>query len=206
MPDFNPLTDPALSEYREFLNLRTEAFCREYARILRGYRSLRAYAGLHLRLGLHKTIDDEGSPCWRMMEYMPAASRVWLSTNRIGFELRQEYEFARMEGGYWQLYLPEEALEHGDWYEIRVKGHGCTAVQKRVPAFAEYVEQNPSDPNAWCARVWAPSSPHVFRNPRPSRIKFPRIYEAHVEGSEPMRNSRLRCCHESKLPAILTCS
>ena len=180
MAALNPLTDVELTEYRPFLQERTKRFEEERARVLRGYGSLRAYASLHERLGLFRVVDREGRRRWLVREYMPSAGRVWLTTARIGFEQRVEYELVRAGGGLWQLFLPEDALSHGDYYEIRLYGSGQTGLQRRVPAFARWVEQDKNNPDQWCARVWAPEKPYVFQHERPARAKFPRIYEAHV--------------------------
>lgn len=176
----NPLTDTELSDYLPFLEERRNRYREESARILRGHGSLKEYAGLHQQLGLRLVTDAGGSRRWCMCEYMPSAGRVWLTTNRINFELRPEYEFVRLGHDLWRLYLPEEALCHGDYYEIRLYGKGDTGLLRRVPAFARWVEQDKSNPDQWCARVWAPEKPYEFRNAAPARPKFPRIYEAHI--------------------------
>ncbi len=51
---------------------------------------------------------------------------------------------------------------------------------RRVPAFAQWVEQDATIPTQWCARIWAPEKPYEFRHRRPGPLQFPRIYEAHV--------------------------
>ncbi|MGN1037992.1 MAG: alpha-amylase family glycosyl hydrolase, partial [Mailhella sp.] len=182
----NPLTDTELSDYRSFLKERRQRFRMEMARLCRGYGSLYAYAGLHEELGLHKVSEREGG-LWRIDEYMPNAARVWLATNRIGFERLPEYELVHRGGGFWRLYLPEEALSHGDYYELHVAGKSGSGVVRRVPAFAGWVEQHKDNPDLWCARVWAPEQPYVFKHAAPTRSRFPRIYEAHIGMSQDAR-------------------
>ena len=188
MSPLNPLNDAELSDYRSFLKERTRRFDDEMARIRRGYGSLVAYADLHERLGLRRAVDPLGNPCWRMVEYMPQALRVWLTTNRLGFERRPEWELVNVGQGLWRVYLPEDALAHGDYYELHVEGSGEPGVVRRVPAFARWVEQHRDNPDLWCARVWDPETPYKFRYKRPKRSKFPRIYEAHIGMSQDARN------------------
>ena len=96
MSSLNPLNDTELSDYRSFLKERTRRFEDELARLRRGYGSLVAYADLHERLGLHRAVDPAGRRCWRMTEYMPRAVRVWLVTNRTGFERLPEQELTNV--------------------------------------------------------------------------------------------------------------
>lgn len=175
----NPFEDSSLSEYHSFLRFRTKNFQREYERIRRGWGSLAAYSSLHKKLGVHAEVDAFGMPVWRVTEHMPAASNVWLATSHTNFELRDDHEFVRMADGFWQLYLPREALSHGDYFEIRLQGEG-PEIQRRVPAFAKWVEQDPKDPNQWCARLWDPAEPYQFQHAAPGALPFPRIYEAHI--------------------------
>ncbi|MBQ2761689.1 MAG: alpha amylase C-terminal domain-containing protein [Mailhella sp.] len=175
----NPFEDSSLSEYHSFLRFRTKNFQQEYERICRGWGTLAAYSSLHKKLGVHAEVDALGREVWRVTEHMPAASNVWLATSRTGFELRPDHEFVRMADGFWQLYLPREALSHGDYFEIRLQGEG-PQIQRRVPAFAKWVEQDPKDPNQWCARLWDPAEPYQFQHAAPGALHFPRIYEAHI--------------------------
>ena len=122
MSSLNPLNDNELSDYRSFLKERRKRFEAEAARLGRGYGSLYAYADLHERLGLHRAVDPAGRSGWRMVEYLPQATRAWLVTNRTDFERRPEYELVDTGGGFWRLYLPKEALSHGDYYELHLEG------------------------------------------------------------------------------------
>ena len=175
----NPLADSSLSDFHSFLKFRTRNFQAEYDRLCRGYGSLKAYANLHKQLGIHSEMDEDGKRRWRVTEYMPAASHVWLTSSRINFELRPEYELTRVGDGVWQLYLPDDALAHGDYFELRLQGEG-PEVLRRVPAFAKWVEQDPQNPAQWCARIWDPQKSYKFKHANPPRAPFPRIYEAHI--------------------------
>lgn len=184
----NPLEDPALAPYRDFLLRRSRDFDAEMRRIAETYGSLRAYADLYKIFGLHLVRDENGQNHWRWREYMPHAEAVWLTTSRINFQRRASHQFQRKNDGVFELTLPQDELEHGEYIELRVQpqgsmsaGYGKTPPPlRRVPAFAQWVEQDKAVPEQWCARVWNPAEPYRFRHHRPGALVFPRIYEAHV--------------------------
>ncbi|MDR3358891.1 MAG: alpha amylase C-terminal domain-containing protein [Desulfovibrio sp.] len=179
----NPLEDTALAAYRDFIEQRARRFAGEIKRIIAEHGSLRTYAALHRSLGLHKTRRADGVFSWRLREYMPNAEDLWLTTDRLNFQRHAAYRFQRLEHGVFQLVLPEGALAHGTYMELRVKPRRQEPGQmalRRVPAFASWVEQDAVRPSQWCARLWDPATPYRFRHRRPAKAVFPRIYEAHV--------------------------
>ena len=181
----SPLDDPALEQYRPFIQRRTKAYTAEIERIRTHYGSLRAYAGQHLTFGAHRQSTPAGS-IWRWREYMPNAESLWLTTDKLNFQRHAKYRFERRADGIFELELPGDALQHGTYVELRLVPAQAPDAQhpgnalKRVPAFANWVEQNASVPEQWCARLWLPDEPYRFRHRRPARQAFPRIYEAHV--------------------------
>jgi len=181
----SPLQDSALAEYAGFLSRRVDLFTQEVLRLRSEWGSLAAYAGLHRELGMHK-MERDGRPYWRFREWAPAANSLYLATDRIHFERRYEYRFARTDDPMlWELFVPVEELPHGTYYELHVASSRTRGHVVRVPAFAVWVEQNRDNENQWCARVWDPPEPYVFMHPRPQRQAFPRIYEAHVGIARP---------------------
>lgn len=189
-PPRNPLEDPELSPYRGFLLRRSELYRAEKKRILEHYGSLRAYADIYKNLGPHLITRPDGE-FWRWREYMPHAQALWLTTDKSGFQRFAKNRFQKRDNGIFELYLPKEELEHGEYIELRVQVEEpkpapgslmpvSTPPLKRVPAFANWVEQDKNNPQQWCARMWLPDKPYKFKNSRPKRLIFPRIYEAHV--------------------------
>ncbi|MDR1778070.1 MAG: alpha amylase C-terminal domain-containing protein [Desulfovibrio sp.] len=178
----NPLEDKELEPYRDFLLRRSNRFAEEMRRIVAQYGSLRAYAGLHTSLGVHRIRLTDGTEAWRLREYMPNAEELWLTTDRLNFQRHASCRFSRLKDGFFQLILPREALAHGTYMELRVRprGGGMRGALRRVPAFASWVEQDNVLPGQWCARLWHPETPYRFRHRRPAGTAFPRIYEAHV--------------------------
>lgn len=182
----NPLDDPALAPYREFLLRRSQLFEQELRRIDDHYGSLRAYANIYKNLGAHLINENDGE-FWRWREYMPNAEAVWLTTAKLNFQRFASHRFKDIGDGYFELTLPKSALPHGEYIELRVQPKGALdntpsppPPLRRIPAFAQWVEQDATLPTQWCARMWAPENPYVFKNPRPGHLEFPRIYEAHV--------------------------
>ena len=186
----NPFEDPALEPYRPFLQARSRRFAAEAERIRSRYGSLRAYANLHRVLGPHLLRRPGGGRVWRWREYLPQAEAVWLVTDKGRFQRHARCRFQRLAGDIFELVLPEAALGHGSYVELRVQprpqdtDNNTSAAEagllKRVPAFAVWVDQDALTPTQWCARIWRPEQPYRFRRRRPARTPFPRIYEAHV--------------------------
>ncbi|MDR2726789.1 MAG: alpha amylase C-terminal domain-containing protein, partial [Deltaproteobacteria bacterium] len=183
-----PMQDVELSLYGAFFSRRTTLFHQEMERIRSAYGSLRDYADLHLSLGQHKIADSEGRAVWRLREWMPAASALWLTTDRLNFQLDDRYAFERIDpAGLWELTLPAEELPHGAYIELRLRSMRTgEAMTSRIPALAVRVEQNPDLLEQWCARIWDPPEPYVFRHDsKRCPLVFPRIYEAHVGIAQP---------------------
>ena len=189
-PPATPLDDPELSEYRNFFLRRAQVFADEKKRILEQYGSLKAYADIYTNLGPHLFIEN-GHPKWRWREYMPHATDIWLTTSKLNFQRRASHHFTNIGDGYFELVLPREDLPHGEYVELRVQSDVNNApvkatlpdamqTMKRVPLFSQWVEQDKINPAQWCARIWDPVKPYIFKNGRPKKARFPRVYEAHV--------------------------
>lgn len=188
-PPRNPLEDPALAEYRPFLERRYQLFESEKNRIRENFGSLENYADIYTTFGVHLEKGPEGEH-WVWREYMPHAQDVWLTTGALNFQRRGDHRFTNLGNGVFELKLPKSALPHGEYIELRVQGQPqmeegslfpkTVPPMRRVPAFAQWVEQDKQNPEQWCARMWAPEHPYKFHHKRPGPLAFPRIYEAHV--------------------------
>ncbi len=190
----NPLQDPELESYRSFLLARSDRFTTEMERIQALHGSLRSYANLHATLGVHEAKDASGQPVWRLREYMPNAAAVWLTTDKLNFQRHARFQYQRGNDGFFELILPQDALQHGTYMELRVQADETpdevpqARALRMVPAFAQWVEQDTTMPGQWCARLWQPDAPFRFRHRRPRLEAFPRIYEAHVGMAQPALN------------------
>ncbi|MEG2005306.1 MAG: alpha-amylase family glycosyl hydrolase, partial [Bilophila sp.] len=100
----------------------------------------------------------------------------------------QERADSPLRDGLWELLVPEAELPHGTYIELRVTSPTVARPERRVPAFAVWVEQDACVKEQWCARVWDPPAPYVFQydglqqeGAQDTALPvFPRIYEAHV--------------------------
>ena len=173
----HPLEDVELLSYAHFFLQRAHRWGTELDRIRHEHGSLAHYADLHRRWGVHRQ-EDGG---WLLHEYMPQAEKLWLTTDKINFQRWAHHAFQPVGDGWWRLDLPPEALEHGTYMELRVMAPGVEGAVRRVPACAQWVEQDKLTPTQWCARLWNPPQPYEWQHARPEApLPFPRIYEAHV--------------------------
>ncbi|MEG2172054.1 MAG: alpha-amylase family glycosyl hydrolase [Desulfovibrionaceae bacterium] len=183
----NPLQDPELRDYRAFLERRVEIYAAELNALRALCGSLAQYADLHTHLGAHKIVGQDGREYWRFREWMPAASDIWLTTDRLKFQRWAKYKFQRgpqdfsMPEGVWELLVPAEEMPHGTYMELRIATAQAPRPERRVPAFARWVEQDRNIQEQWCARLWDPAAEYVFQHDAArGPVHFPRIYEAHV--------------------------
>lgn len=192
-----PLQDPELGEYSFFLQQRIDLYRYELNRVREQHGSLQNYANMHVFFGAHKIVGADGQDYWRFREWMPAATDLWLTTDHLKFQRWAKYKFTRVSAnshdgipdafhGAWELTIPASELPHGTYMELRVSDGKAIRSERRVPAFARWVEQDKVIQEQWCARLWDPPTDYTFRHdamrsPKP----FPRIYEAHVGIAQP---------------------
>ncbi len=179
-----PLEDVELIPYAHFFLERARRYEEEKQCIECAYGSLWDYANVHEVWGVHKAIASDGTPYWLLREYMPAAKKLWLTTDKLNFQRWAHHEYHPMSGaqwqGWWQLALPFTALEHGTYMELRVLSAHMETAERRVPAMARWVEQDALIPTQWCARHYAPAQEYLWRHSSPVATSFLRLYEAHI--------------------------
>ncbi len=181
----SPLEDMELIPYASFFLERAQRYTKEKEQILQDYKSLYAYADLHLTWGIKLIKDENNAPCWLLREYMPKADKLWLTTDKLKFQRWAHHAFKPVSDndawqGWWELRLPFEALEHGTYMELRLQAQNEQSMQRRVPAMAKWVEQDELINTQWCARHWHPQKDYAWQHEQPPRVTFPRIYEAHI--------------------------
>ena len=129
---------------------------------------------------LHRTKNG-----WVLREWAPNASAIFLTGDITNWHDEENFAFARLENGVWELKLPEIVLHDGDHYKLHVYWSGGEGL--RIPSYARYVTQDDVT-KEFSAVVWAPQQPFVWKNDsfRPAP-EPPLIYEAHVgmSGEEP---------------------
>ncbi len=178
----SPLEDMELIPYAQFFLQRTNNYQKEKSIITNNYQNIYNYSDLHFNWGIKKTKNAEGKSCWLLHEYMPHATALWLTTDKLKFQRWAHHAFQPVQEaqGWWELQLPMDALEHGTYIELCVQSPNEKHVQRRVPAMARWVEQDEAINTQWCARHWDPKKNYVWQNEIPEKNVFPRIYEAHI--------------------------
>ncbi len=175
---YSPLQDIELLNYNHILKQQRENFFNEYNRINQEYKSLYEYADLHKKLGIQLTTRGD-EKFWTCREYAPDAREIYFIYDWNGYGDWGSFVYNREENGFWSVEIPYETFYHGMFYEIHLYGKYSDEKQIRVPALANWVEQNEQDPNQWCARFWHPEHKYIFKHSKPQH-ENPIIYEAHV--------------------------
>lgn len=136
--------------------------------------SLSDFANAYKYFGLHHL--PEGG--WIFREFAPNAREIWLIGTFSEWKTTDEYRMTRLDGGAWELRLPEDALHNGDLYKMLVTWDGGQG--ERIPAYADRVVQDP-DTKIFSAEVYAPEKPYKFKVKKFSPDTKPLlIYECHI--------------------------
>ena len=139
-----------------------------------GKLSLSEFANGYNYYGLHRTKDG-----WVFREWAPNATEIFLIGDFNDWKEQEAYQCQRLEGtGNWELILPEDALQHGQYYKMRVHWQGGEG--ERIPAWAQRVVQDDAT-KIFSAQVWAPKKAFVWKKktfkPQTSPLL---IYECHI--------------------------
>ena len=139
-----------------------------------GKLTLSDFANGHNYYGLHQTTDG-----WVFREWAPNATEIYLVGDFNGWNEQEAYQCHKIKGtGNWELTLPHDAMQHGQYYKMRVHWEGGEG--ERIPAWTQRVVQD-EDSKIFSAQVWAPTTPYVWKKktfkPQTSPLL---IYECHI--------------------------
>ena len=139
-----------------------------------GKMTLSDFANGYNYYGLHQTADG-----WVFREWAPNATDIFLVGDFNGWSEQEAYQCHKIKGtGNWELTLPHDALQHGQYYKMRAHWEGGEG--ERIPAWAQRVVQDESS-KIFSAQVWAPTKPYVWKKktfkPQTSPLL---IYECHI--------------------------
>ena len=147
--------------------------------------SLLDFANGYQYFGLHQQKDG-----WVFREWAPHATDIFLVGDFNNWTESESYKCNRIAGtGNWELYLPLDAISHGNLYKMHVKWEGGSG--ERIPAWATRVVQDDIT-KIFSAQVWAPKEEYQWKDNRfcleESKIKrtfTPKkdpllIYECHI--------------------------
>lgn len=135
--------------------------------------TLADFAVGHLYFGLHRT--EQG---WVLREWAPNATHIYLIGDCNGWTESQNYAFARLENGVWELRIALDKLQHEQLYKLSVHWHGGQG--ERIPAYATRVVQDEIT-KVFSAQVWAPPITYQFKHTAFTPPTDPLlIYECHI--------------------------
>ncbi|MGN0855587.1 MAG: alpha amylase C-terminal domain-containing protein [Kiritimatiellia bacterium] len=190
------LDDDYLKPFEKAIRGRAEHARRRAKELTGGKTSLAAWAAAHHFYGLHRT--EKG---WSFREWAPNATSMWLVGDFSAWKIDPRFECFRIPGSdTWGCDVAPDLIRHGDNYRLEIRwegGHG-----ERIPAYARYVRQDPQS-KLFCAQVYEPKEPYVWRHAAPKRPAVPFIYEAHVGmGSEDEKVASYTAFRDDVLPRI----
>ena len=126
----------------------------------------------HLYYGLHHT--DNG---WVFREYAPNASKIFLLGDFNNWKRNPSWELRACGNGDWEIRIPEGFLRHGQLYKLFIEWPGGGG--ERIPSYVTRCVQD-VETKLFCAQVWNPAEPYVWKNGRPGPRRTPLVYECHI--------------------------
>jgi 1,4-alpha-glucan branching enzyme len=167
------MDDPWLEPYADVIRRRHELVERKLNELTVAPGSLPEFACAHEYYGLHQL--QEG---WVFREWAPNAVEIWLVGDFSDWKVRDQFKLTRLPGrDVWELYMPKDAVQHGQFYRLEMCWKGGRG--ERIPAYARRVVQD-KDSLLLAAQVWNPPEykwqVSDFKVPASGLI----IYEAHV--------------------------
>ena len=167
------LDDPYLAPYADAIRGRAAHAEARALELMGGKGRLADWASAHEYYGLHRTAKG-----WVFREWAPNATEMWLVGDFSEWRLLPRFQLHRIPGtDVWEQVFPARAIRHLQFYRLEV--HWREGRGERIPAYARRVVQDPAT-NLFCAQVWQPPKPYVWKHSAPRTRKPPRIYEAHV--------------------------
>ena len=127
----------------------------------------------HMYYGLHR--DDKGS--WVFREWAPNATKIYIIGEFNNWKRSDIYALKPIGGGNWEIVLPSMFLDHGTLFKLYIEWKGGGA--ERLPAYVTRTVQDPHT-KSFCAQVWDPVKPYVWKNKKPGKRPHPLIYECHI--------------------------
>lgn len=165
--------DPWLKPFAEAVDSRHERICHERNSISSCHGSLSRGVNNHLYYGLHR---NKGGG-WVFREWAPNAVKIYIMGEFNNWKKTEAFALHPVGNGNWEIELDDIFLSHGMLYKLYIEWHGGGG--ERLPAYTTRAVQDP-ETNVFCAQVWEPAKPYVWKNARPARKNHPMIYECHI--------------------------
>lgn len=165
--------DPWLAPYADAINGRHKDAVKKELELVGTKGNLVDFANAHKYFGLHKTKTG-----WVFREWAPNATEIYLMGSFTDWHEDEDYKLTRLDGGVWEINLPQKALKHGDLYKLIVKWDG--GYGERIPAYSTRTVQD-ENTYIFSAQVWDPARKYKFKidNFKPQTNPL-LIYECHI--------------------------
>ncbi len=164
--------DPWLAPYALHIDRRRQIYQSWMEHINEKYGDLKNFASSHLYYGLHKS--DGG---WVFREWAPNATEIYLVGEFSNWKPHNDYRLFQLPEGNWEIKLPKDSLEHGDYYKLWMVWEGGCGW--RLPAYVRRVVQD-NDTKLFSAQVWTEDDFQWDDSSFKLPDEAPLIYEAHT--------------------------
>lgn len=170
--------DPYLEHFQDDLAMRYDRFDQLRKRISESEGSLSAFAASYQQFGL----VQDGAGNIECREWVPEVRSVALAGDFNGWSttshVMQKLEFSK-----WHLCVPagtdgRPVVPHGSKVKLAITTHSGELLWRLSP-WTHYAIQ-PDRNGDFVSTHWSPEKPFKWSQPRPSRPRTLRIYEAHV--------------------------
>lgn len=126
----------------------------------------------HLYYGLHREKES-----WVIREWAPNATSIFLIGDFSDWKPIEKYKFNKIDNGNWECIIDLNDLKHGMLYKLLI--NWGTGSHERIPTYCHRVVQD-EETKIFSAQVWQPPSVYKWKNPMPSKVNNPLVYEAHI--------------------------
>jgi len=168
--------DPWLSPYKSAVQERIDRYEEKCTYLLSKYGSINEYAGAYQYFGINFDPKENG---WWYREWAPEAHSLSLIGDFNDWDPSANV-LKRNKAGYWEIFIEQKELEHGQKYKVRVVTNSGTF--DRIPAYAQYVTQDEKSYD-FAGQIYSPKKEFKWEDADFSlknKAENLYIYECHV--------------------------
>lgn len=121
--------DPWLAPYQDEINGRISRFNSRLVDIKKNHKSLKEFSLGYKYLGIHYNKKEKG---WYYREWAPRAKALFFIGDFNNWD-RNSHPLAKIEGGIWEIFVPENVLQEGSLVKVHVKTEN--GAHDRMPAY-----------------------------------------------------------------------
>jgi len=173
--DSPPYTyDPYLLPHKSYIDQRLRNYREEVSKIISNESGIVEFSAGWEIFGLRRTMEG-----WKFTEYLPGAVSVSLIGDFNNWN-NDTHKLSPIGYGRWSIFIPGVGSIHdGQKYKLAIQTNSGEIIH-RVPAWAQYVEQNPQSLLFDAVVYEPPEGVYTPLSPRPPTPASLRIYEAHI--------------------------